>query len=76
VRPRVGQVTHLDGTQTPVVYERIDAEEARRHGGGEMFRPVDLDGHPVQLAEGDRLHVDVLGPGQGILASAQGPADR
>jgi hypothetical protein len=74
VRPRLGQITHPDGTETPIAFERVSDEEADACDGVEMFRPVQLDGEPVTLGRGDRLHVDVVGPRQGILVE-QSPDD-
>ena len=61
VRPRLGSITRANGTEIPVRFEPAPEPNT--------FLPVDLDGRPVVIRTGDRLNVDVIGPGQSISAT-------
>lgn len=62
-RPRLGSITHADGSTTPIFFEQT--------ADPTVFAPIDFDGQPITAFQaGDTLHVDVIGPGQGVIVSA------
>ena len=68
IRPRLGQVSHADGSTTPVMFE---PDEENPH----TFVAVHLDGSLVVITREEQLYVDVIGPGQAVRADIEDQAD-
>ena len=60
-RPRFGQILRADGSTAPVVFRQLPDEPTR-------FEALNAaDESPVAVGKGDRLSVDVIGPGQSVV---------
>lgn len=65
-RPRLGSITHADGSTTPIFFEPS-------LGDPNAFHPVNVDGSPVVgLPAGSQIHVDVIAPGQMVALPMPG----
>jgi hypothetical protein len=65
VRPRYGELTRADGTVIPLVFRPIPGEPGQ-------FAALDASSErPVRVRSGDGVHVDVIGPGQGVRFEAE-----
>lgn len=63
VRPRRGALRRVDGAEEPVCFVPTDDPL--------VFLAVTPDGDRLAIHSGDKLTVDVLGPGQSVVVGAE-----